>query len=117
MDDQSRRKELRAQYKQARPEAGVYRILNSRNHKVLVGSTPNLPSLRHKLEFAQSTKTATVLDRRLAKDTREFGIEAFSLEVLEILDVTPETTQAQILEDLATLEELWREKQDPALLY
>ena len=106
MSDQIRRKELKAQYKRARPQAGVYRILNSRNAKVLLGCTPNLASIRNKMEFAKSTNTATVLDRRLIEDLREFGIEAFSLEVLDVLDVTPEMTLSEILEDLATLEEL-----------
>jgi len=58
-----------------------------------------------------------VLDRRLSADIRAFGIAAFSLEVLDVLDVTPEMTQADILEDLAMLEQLWREKLDPSLLY
>ena len=39
------------------------------------------------------------------------------LEVLEVLEIRPEMTQAEILADLKTLEELWREKLDPSLLY
>jgi hypothetical protein len=117
MTEQVRRKELRARYEQTRPEAGVYCIRNSRNTKILLGFTPNLSSIRNKLEFARSTNTATVLDQRLIKDLREFGIGAFSLEVLDVLEVTPAMTQAEILADLATLEQLWREKIDPSLLY
>jgi hypothetical protein len=37
--------------------------------------------------------------------------------VLEVLDITPEMTPAQIRRDLDTLEALWREKLDPSLLY
>ena len=37
--------------------------------------------------------------------------------ILEVLATTPEMTQAEIASDLATLEALWREKFDPALLY
>jgi len=117
MNEQARRKELRAQYKQTHPEAGVYRILNSRNNKALLGSTPNLASIRNRLEFAKSTNMPGALDLRLSKDIRQFGIDAFSLEVLEVLETRPEMTQAEIREDLATLEELWREKLDPSLLY
>ncbi len=40
MSDKARRKELMAQYKQTQPEAGVYRIINNKNNKVLLGSTP-----------------------------------------------------------------------------
>ena len=117
MNDQQRRKELRAQYQQTRTEAAVYCIRNSQNNKVLVGSTLNLASIRNKLEFAISTNTPTVLDRRLIDDLRAFGIAAFSLAVLEVLDVRPEMTREEILADLAVLEQLWREKLDPALLY
>jgi hypothetical protein len=59
----------------------------------------------------------SALDRRLSKDLREFGSKAFSLEVLEVLDITPEMTRADILEDLSTLEQLWRERLDLSLLY
>jgi hypothetical protein len=117
MSEQNRRKELQTQYKQHRPEAGVYRIVNCRNNKVLLGSTPNLASIRNKLEFAKSTNTASVLDRRLINDLREFGIQAFSLEVLEVLDVTLEMTREDIVKDLSTLEQLCRERLDPSLLY
>ena len=117
MDDHARRWELRAQYAQTRPEPGVYRIVNARNGRALLGSTPNLGSVRSKLEFARTTRTAGVLDRRLSADLSQFGIDAFALEILEVLDVKPGMTPAQILEDLATLEALWRERQDPALLY
>lgn len=58
-----------------------------------------------------------VLDHRLSKDIRQFGIDAFSLEVLEVLETRPERTQAEIQDDLATLEELWREKLDTSRLY
>lgn len=116
-DEQIRRKALRAHYKHAHPDAGVYRIRNDRNNRILLGSSPNLASIRNKLEFARSTNTASVLDRRLSNDLREFGIGAFSLEVLDVLDVRPEMTRADILENLSVLEALWRERLDPSLLY
>ena len=117
MDQRSRRKQLVSEYKQTRPEAGVYRIVNSQNGKVLLASSPNLPSVQGKMEFARSTNAATIFGYKMAPDVRTFGIDAFSLEILEVLDVRPEMTQTEILADLKTLEELWREKQDPSLLY
>jgi hypothetical protein len=117
MSEQARRKELQAQYKQTHPEAGVYRIVNSQNNKVLLGSSPNLTSIRSKLEFAKATNMPGALDQRLSKDARQYGIEVFSLEILEVLETKPEMTRAEIMEDLATLEALWREQLDPSLLY
>jgi hypothetical protein len=117
MTDNARRRALREEYKQTHPEAGVYAIRNTANNRVLIGSSPNLPSVRNKLQFAQSTNMPGALDHRLSKDIREYGLAAFSLEILEVLETRPEMSREQILEDLATLEALWREKTDPALLY
>jgi hypothetical protein len=76
-DDKARRKELLTEYKQTHPEAGVYRIVNTQNGRALLGSTPNLASIRNKLEFARSTNTPGALDYRLATDIRRFGLDAF----------------------------------------
>jgi len=118
MGDKTRRKELLAQYKETQPEAGIYRIVNGKNGKAYLDSTPNLANIRGQMEFAKSTKNMlSILNQRLRNDIREFGIDAFSLEILEVLEITPGMTGEEIRRDLATLEELWREKFDPALLY
>ena len=143
MTEQSRRKELLAQYKQARPDAGVYRIVNTQNGKFLLSSASNLSSMSGKLEFAKTIDSSNVVDQRpstdasdlatwtwlggrrggkdrerqLSQDIREYGIGAFSFEVLEVLETRPEMPQADILRDLSVLEDLWREKFDPSQLY
>ena len=111
-----RRKQLQQLYRQQPPEAGVYRIVNQRTGRALLGSSLNLPSVRGKLDFARRTGTSSALDHRLARDIREFGLDAFTLEVLEVLETTPEMTQAQINQDLAALEALWRERLATSLL-
>jgi len=86
MSDRARHRELRAQYESTRPEAGVYLIRNNRNGRALLGSTSNLASLRNKLAFARATDMPGALDLRLRADIRAFGIDAFSIEVLDVLD-------------------------------
>ena len=117
MTEQTRRKELVAQFKEARPEAGVYRIVNTRTGRCLLGCSPNLASVRGKLDFARSTNSAGVLDLRLRSESRQFGIDAFELEVLEVLPTTPEMTPEQIRTDLTLLTALWRERLDAKQLY
>ena len=117
MIDRVRRKALTEQYRQMIPEAGVYLIRSPGNGKALLGSTANLGSLRNKLEFAKATNMPSTLDGRMARDIAQFGIDALSLEILEIVDVTPEMTELQIRDDLATLESLWREKLGGSALY
>jgi hypothetical protein len=117
MTTNDRRRELKAAYREALPEAGVYRILNSANGKSLIGSTTNLKNIQNKLAFGKSQNSVSVLDHRLRADARITGMDALSIEVLERLDVTPETTDEQIRSDLAVLEQLWREKLDDGSLY
>jgi hypothetical protein len=115
--DHQRRKELLAEYKQRPPEAGVYRILNTRTGKMLLGSARNLASVQGKLEFARNTNTPGALDHRLGADARAYGMDAFQFEVLEVLEVSPERTSAQVGEDLQALEALWRERLPAEQLY
>jgi hypothetical protein len=115
--DKTRRRELLAGYKQAGPAAGIYGIRNRLAGKVLVGSTMNLGSMRGKLEFARSTGSSSVLDKRLHEAIATDGLDSFELEVLEELEIRPQATPVEIASDLATLETLWREKFNPAELY
>ena len=115
--DKAQRKELTTRYRQSRPEAGVYRIVNEQSQRALVGSSPNLPSVRSRLEFARSTNTPSALDHRLLADARALGVGVFRFEVLEVLDIGADATDAQLADDLAALEDLWRERQDPTLVY
>lgn len=117
MDNKAQRKQRTAEYKRTHPEAGVYRLVNTQTGRALLGSAANLQSVRSKLTFAQATRSASALDYRLSKDVRQYGPDAFTLEILEVLETRPEMTAAEIASDLAVLEALWREKTDPALLY
>lgn len=69
------------------------------------------------MELGRSTGSAGVFGYTIAPDIRRFGIDAFSLEILDVLEIRPEMTPAEILADLKTLEDLWRENIDPSLLY
>lgn len=115
MANPERRKELVHEYRQARQEAGVYRLVNTANGRVLVGSALNLVSVASKLTFARTSNT--VIDYRLKDDISQYGAAVFELEVLETLQPTSEQSEAKVREELKVLEDLWRERQDPSLLY
>ena len=115
--DKSRRKELAAEYQQARPAGGVCRIVHTASGRSLVSAVPNLATLKNRFDFASTTNSPSALDGRLAKDIAEFGLAAFSFEVLEELQPASDATPAEIRRDLATLEGLWREKIGTASLY
>ena len=110
MTDKARRRELKEQARQNPPEAGVYRIVNKKAGTYLLGSAVNLDSMRSKLAFARSTGSPSALDLRLRDEITRDGLENFDLEILDTLTVTPEMTTADVRAELATLEELWRER-------
>ena len=117
MPNRSRRKELVSDYKQTRREAGVYRVVNRQTGKALLGSSLNLDSVRSKMEFARQTGSSGVLGYQLKRDIERFGIENFELEILDVLETSPEMSDAQVRADLTALEQLWREKYAADALY
>jgi hypothetical protein len=110
MTSPGRRRELRARYEQRNPQAGVYALRNTVTGRALVASTRDLDAVRNRLEFARATKTPSALDGRLVADIREYGIDAFVLDVLDTLTVAPGSTPDDVRADLTQLEKLWREK-------
>ena len=110
MTSRERRDELRGSYEQKPRVAAVYALRNKVNGKVLIGSTPDLVSLRNRLDFGKQTNSTGVLDRRLVADAKDHGVASFDLEVLDTLEADPTREAAQTARDLAALEELWREK-------
>ncbi len=71
-DERARRKELLAQYKQAAPDAGVFRIVNRHTNRALLGSSLNLASVANKVEFARHSGSPGALDHRLRKDFEQY---------------------------------------------
>ncbi len=110
MTSADRRRELRAQYEHRHTEPGVYVLRNTVTGRVLLASAVDLGSVRSRLEFAKATNTPSALDGRLTSDVREFGIGAFALDVLDVLEVAPGMATADVQADLRTLEDLWRER-------
>ena len=110
MTEKATRKELKTQYRENPPDAGVYRITNTATGRVLLGSSANLQSVKNKLDFAKSTNLPGAMDQRLRKDIATYGIDAFEFDILEVLEPNPAQTDAELRADLTVFEDLWREK-------
>jgi hypothetical protein len=91
-------------------EAGVYMLRNQATGKILIASSRDLPGVRHKIESARTSRSASVLDPRMAADARIHGMGAIELVVLDVIDLRPEMSLAEVNADLASLEALWRAK-------
>ncbi|MCX8130370.1 MAG: DUF2087 domain-containing protein [Clostridia bacterium] len=98
-----RKKELKQQYKEVKPEAGIYQIKNVINNRILVGNTPNLKSLNGKRTQLDS---GSFPNNKLQKEYKEYGKDAFVIEVLEKLE-KKEDEFFDIKDELKKLEKKW----------
>lgn len=111
----NRRKEIINEYKQRKLAGGIYKVTNTANGKYLIGYAVNLKSVQNRFQFAVTTNIA--FDRNLQKDWEKLGVQAFTFEVLEELEQKPEQSQSAFMEDLKTLEQLWRANFDASKAY
>lgn len=109
------RKEISRQYKERKLHGGVYTIINTVNGKYLIGHVADLASLRNRFQF--SVVTGSTIDPRLRQDWVELGAQAFKLDVLEELKQGPDQTRTSFMDDLKTLEQLWRANLDASMEY
>lgn len=109
-NEMDRKKELKQLYKEIKTEAGVYQIRNNQNQKILIVTTPNLKTITGRsLELKSgSYKANTELQQELTK----FGPEAFSFEILEVLE-EPDEGFFDRGDELKKLEKKWLEKLQP----
>lgn len=115
--DANRRKDLKQQYRENLPQAGVFRIVNSATGKALLGSAANLKGAANRLAFAKSTGSLSALHPSLRRDLGEQGVAGLTFEILDTLEPEPGATPADVASELATLEALWREKLGADALY
>lgn len=104
-----RRKELQQQAKEIKVEAGVYQIKNTRNGKVMVESTRDLKTMQGR-RFALELNSHP--NKTLQREWNEFGADAFTFEVLEVLK-KPETGYFDEVGALKKLKRKWLEQLQP----
>jgi hypothetical protein len=109
------RRDIAREYKERKLQGGVYMITNTLDGKYIIGHATNLASVRNHFQFAVTTGSA--IHPKLKRDWAELGADAFHLDVLEELEQKPEQSQAEFMDDLKTLEQLWRTSLDPAKEY
>lgn len=106
----NRREELKQLAKEIKTEAGVYQIRNKENGKRYVASTPNLKSLNGQ-QFMLNMGSHR--NRRLQEEWKEYGEEAFEIEVVEKLKIPEGNIFFDVKDALKKLEASWLEKLQP----
>ena len=111
----NKKKDAINEYKERKLYGGVYTITNTINGRYLIGHTANLKGMQNRFQFSVSSGSA--IYSQLQKDWQAMGPEAFTFEVVEELEQKPEQNQAEFLEDLKVLEQLWRADHDGSKEY
>jgi excinuclease UvrABC nuclease subunit len=105
----NRKKEMKQLYKEIPIEAGIYQIKNTENEKIFIGSTRNFKTLNG-LKF--SLEAGTLMNKELQEDWRQFGKDAFSIDILETLK-KKDDPYINEKEALLELENKWLEQLQP----
>ena len=104
------RKTAISEYKMSHRPMGVFQIRNTKNDKVFVDSSINIPGKINRHTF--SLKAGLHKSKPLQAEWNQFGEDAFEFETLE--PVEPRDDQNyDYAADLTILEDLWLEKLEP----
>ena len=109
MSDSTKR-ELKRQYKEQKPVAGVFQIKNEVTGKVFLASSLNIQGPLNAHEFMLSSGSHR--NRQLQADYKHYGAEAFRFDVLQTIDVKDEPG-FNLSRELEVIEELWLDELDP----
>ena len=104
------RKELKNEYKQMKPQMGVFQIKNGTNNKILLDSSTNMNAKwnRHRTEL----KFGSHKNSELQKDWNEMGEAQFVFEILSQL--TPKQDEpTNVRKEVQILEEMYVEELQP----
>ncbi|NHN33950.1 DUF2087 domain-containing protein [Paenibacillus sp. S3N08] len=105
-----KRKELVLAYKEMKKPMGIYRLRNTANGKIFIGSSLNLEGRWNRHQFELNMNMERIAD--LQNDWKQFGEQQFVFEVLEQLEQRNEGYQ-DIPDELEKLEAKWIEQLQP----
>ncbi|MBN2358669.1 MAG: GIY-YIG nuclease family protein [Deltaproteobacteria bacterium] len=105
-----RKTELKRQYRENPPAAGVFVVTNRANGKVFVGSGHNVQGVLNS-QRAQ-LKWHSHMTRALQQDFDQYGETQFEFAVVDTLEPSGEPGH-DLVEELRALEALWLDKLQP----
>jgi hypothetical protein len=103
-----RRKELKEQYKNFKPDMGVFIISSNYNNKCYVEEAKDLKSKINRAKF--QLEFGNHPNKELQKEWKEHGEKYFTIEILEKLKYDKDESKTDYTEDLALLKMIWKEK-------
>jgi hypothetical protein len=108
--DQRKKAALKQAYKQNPPQAGIFRITNMANGKMLIGKGLNVQGMLNGQQA--QLRWGSHRNHDLQQDWKHYGAKQFTCDVVDYLDSNDDSEQT-MQDDLAALEELWLDKLQP----
>ena len=103
-----RKKELKLQYKQRKPDMGVFIIRSKGKNKCYIEATKDL---RGRINGTKVRLDAGMHpNKELQKDWKDSGSGDFTIEILENLQYDKDESKTDYTEEMALLQLIWEEK-------
>ncbi len=103
-----RRKQLKEQYRNIKPEMGVFIVCSKCSNKFHIESTKDLKSRINSTKFKLEIGSHPV--RELQKEWKVKGEKCFKIEILEKLEYDENESKTDYTEGLTLLQMIWEEK-------
>lgn len=104
----SRRKELIEQYKQMKPDMGIFRIRLKGGNKCFLETSHNLKGKMNSTRF--QLEMGSHPNKELQRAWKELGPDRFEFEVLELLPYAKDESKTDYTEELGILKHIWVER-------
>lgn len=103
-----RKKELKMQYKQMKPQMGVFIVRSKSRNKYYIQGTQDLRGTINGTKFKLGAGNHP--NKELQRDWDDFGEGGFKIEVLENLEYDKDESKTDYKEDLTLLQMVWEER-------
>lgn len=103
-----RRKELKEQYKNMKPDMGLFTIRSSFSDKCYIEGTQNLKGTINSTKFKLNSGIHP--NKELQKEWKEQGESGFTIDILEKLKYDKDETKVKYDEELNILRLIWEER-------
>ncbi len=102
-----KKKELRAQYKQIKPDMGIFAVINKSNFKHFLETTQNLKGKINSTQFR--LEAGSHPNKELQKDWRTIGSDGFEIKIIEQIEYDKDECKTDYSDDLELLKMIWVE--------
>lgn len=103
-----RRRELKEQYKQMKPEMGIIIVRSKKDNKAFMETSNNLKGYINKTKF--QLELGSHLNDELQKHWNDQGEENFIIEILETLEYDKDESKTDYSKELEVMKYIWTEK-------